>query len=602
MNKGFITTILGAILGAAVVFAGLGTYFYFKGTLPEELAEIGVQVLTVHQGGTGESEFASTSLIAGNGTSKLFSTSTPTFQLFHATSTTATSSIRAGLTVGDLWVTAIGGIRASDLASCDTIDTDSDGVFSCGSDNAGTADLQDVYNSSASDAQITSATAKDIVLFLSNTDSNATFQVLSGTNGEGQLQIGTADGSATTTTGVWAGYGGLGIGTTSPGAGLAVSATSTILGGPAYILDHLRTSYIISTSTTNNSFGGALDVTEAATSTFTGGVATAGLSSSAGLVLSAGDLLMTSGRITLAGASTSTLPALNVSTALAVLGLTITGDLNHEGSGTSTFAGGLDILTGGLQIAAGGLDITGDSLFSGKLTSAAGTSTLPSLSVSTNLTAVNLLITGDLNVDTGTSTLQGATFTGLYTTGGIHVDTGDSLFDQTIKVGSGTSTFDGTLRINSGGTGTSTLTSLLLTGGLLGNKSVVGGISSTTADAATTTIALSCSGANLHTVIIDGDERLIFEDECWAGQVLRIWIDVRTNADGGEFQIDWDGLPDANGEYGSSTLMFREATTTTGYLEQGKMNRCQVEFMSPATTSAKATYGLLECNLGYGWR
>ena len=333
-----------------------------------------------------------------------------------------------------------------------------------------TADFQDAYNNSAADAQILTTTGKDIVLFLTNTDSNATVQILSGTNGEGQLQIGTADGSATTTRGVWAGYGGLGIGTTSPGGGLAVNATSTILSGPAYILDHLRTSFLIATSTQNSSFGGALDVTEEASSTFSGGIYADGLSSSQGLVIS----------------------------------------------------------------------------------------------------------------------------------------TGDALFAGVIKVSStGTSTNLGTFQVNAGGTGTSTISNLLASGNIFSGKSVVSnGNASTTLDSGTTTQAFSCTAANFQIGLLNKDSRVIFEDECMNGQVLRYLLIADNGIDAGsDLQIDMDGLADANGEFGSSTIAVNEATTTPFYISQGKMNYCQVSFFSFAsTTNSKATFGIFNGCTTNGWQ
>lgn len=345
---------------------------------------------------------------------------------------------------------------------------------------ASTADLQDIYNNSAVDAQILTTTGKDIVLFLTNTDSNATLQVLSGTNGEGQLQIGTADGTATTTTGIWAGYGALGIGTTSPGGGLAVSATSSIFGGPVYALDHLRTSYFIATSTT-------------------------------------------------------------------------------------------------------------------------ATSSVPSLSVSTNISAVNVLITGDLNVDTGTSTLQGATFAGLYTTNGLRVDTGDAVFDQLIKIdGTGTSTFAGTFQVNSSGTGTSTLTnldvsSIRISGGLYPN------MASTTITSGTTTITFDCSLGSKATAVIDRDVAVNIRN-CYGGQSLITIIDDPGHASG-DYQIDWDGIVEAwpGGEVASTTLKWDNGTSSTGYISQGASNVCS--FIFATSSDNTGVWAIAECaDRGYEYR
>src|SRR3990167_6607886 len=117
---------------------------------------------------------------------------------------------------------------------------------------SGINNLQQGYNAMGVDAEILFATDKDFILALPDVavDPN----VIISSSGQGQLQL--AVGS--TTNGVWNGFGSLGIGTTTPGLGLSVSATSTLLGGRLWVDDHIRTSYLIATSTTNSSFGGAL--------------------------------------------------------------------------------------------------------------------------------------------------------------------------------------------------------------------------------------------------------------------------------------------------------------------------------------------------------
>ena len=182
-------------------------------------------------------------------------------------------------------------------------------------------DFQDAYNNSSADATILSADGKELVYIIADTTDPAEFVISAQSQGSLQLAIGS------TTNGVWHGYGALGIGTTSPGGGLAVNATSTILSGPAYILDHLRTSYLIATSTENSTFGGALDVTEGASSTFSGGIYADGLSSSQGLVVSTGDALF-EGVIKVSSTGTST----NAGT-----------EAVNSTTGTSTNAGNLEI-------------------------------------------------------------------------------------------------------------------------------------------------------------------------------------------------------------------------------------------------------------------
>ena len=332
---------------------------------------------------------------------------------------------------------------------------------------AGSSDFQDIYNSSAVDAQILTTTGKDIIFFLANTDANAVFQILSGTNGEGQLQIGTADGSATTTTGVWAGYGGLGIGTTSPGGGLAVSATSSIFGGPVYALDHLRTSYLIATSTT----------------------------------------------------ATSTIPSLSVSTNLSAVNVLITGDLNVD-TGTSTFGGGINIVAQGLGITAGGL----------------------------NITAGDLLTAGVIKISsTGTSTNAGTI---------------------TLDSANGTSTIAGNLEIAK---------SLILGG------SVYPSVASST-NTGTTTVIGDCGITDITDAINDRDIYMVFKN-CFGGQFHMFRIDDPRH-DAEVHQLNWLGIVDANGEYGSSTLvntiLFDKTggSTTTPGLCQGYMNVFTAMFAS----------------------
>ncbi|MDP3764772.1 MAG: tail fiber domain-containing protein [bacterium] len=160
----------------------------------------------------------------------------------------------------------------------------------------------------------------------------------------------------------------IGIGTSTPGSLLSVHGVGNI--GELTIEGQLKTSFITATSTTNNTFAGALDVTESATSTFTGGVnvlTTGGLSSATGLTITGGDIL-SSGKFTLTGASTSTAPQLNVSTILTTPILDVSTIIKNSGTATSTFAGGLSVATGGFLVSGGGLYVdVGDATFDQKL-------------------------------------------------------------------------------------------------------------------------------------------------------------------------------------------------------------------------------------------
>ena len=500
-------------------------------------------------------------------------------RLFSDFATTVSVDVYDELKVGRSATTTIteGTITTTDLTV----------TGSCtGCAGASTADFQDAYNNSAADASFFSADGKELIYIIADTTDPAEFIISAADQGSLQLAVG-----STTNQTLFA-YGAHGIGTSSPGGGLAVSATSSIFGGPAYILDHLRTSFLIATSTQNNSFGGALDVTEAATSTWTGGlsVGTGGLLSSTGITLSGGDLLLTSGKITQASGATSTIPSLSVSTNLSAVNLLVTGDLNVD-TGTSTLQGAtFTSLTssGGALLSAGDLLLT-----NGRITLAgASTSTLPQLSVSTNLTAVNLLVTGDLNVDTGTSTLQGASFAGITTTNGVVVS-GDMLLSGVLKISStGTSTSAGTVAINST-TGTSTFANGFESSGLIwGHNAIIGGVSSTTVTAGTTTQAINCAIANTHTIIVEEDSDVIFKN-CYAGYNGIIWVFAPTTDATTDNQVNWRGFADSwpNGEIASGTLIFN-ASTTVGYIFQGRWTLCG---LTVASSSVGTAFGAIDC-------
>ncbi|MEK7564946.1 MAG: tail fiber domain-containing protein [Patescibacteria group bacterium] len=230
----------------------------------------------------------------------------------------------------------------------------------------------------------------------------------------------------------------VGFGTSTPGSLLSVQGNANI--GELTVEGQTKISFLTATSTTNNTFAGALDVTESATSTFTGGInilTTGGLSSATGLTITGGDIL-SSGKLTLTGASTSTAPQLNVSTILTTPTLEVSTILKNSGTATSTFAGGLVAATGGLS--ANALNVTGDSLFSGKLTSSSSaTSTLPNLNASTIFTTPILNVSTIIkNSGTATSTFDGGLSLGTgglnITSGGLYVDVGDVTFDQKLVV------------------------------------------------------------------------------------------------------------------------------------------------------------------------
>lgn len=138
------------------------------------------------------------------------------------------------------------------LLNCDTLDTDANGVVKCGSDASGgagtTEDLQDAYNLMSADAQITTTDNKDLIFFSADTATDANVIVALSPTGGGQFQVADANGSATTTRLVITRDGSLGIGTTSPGTGLAIAATSTNIAGRLTVDDHIKTGLLTATS------------------------------------------------------------------------------------------------------------------------------------------------------------------------------------------------------------------------------------------------------------------------------------------------------------------------------------------------------------------
>ncbi|MEK7209386.1 MAG: hypothetical protein AAB670_00480, partial [Patescibacteria group bacterium] len=187
------------------------------------------------------------------------------------------------------------------------------------------------------------------------------------------------------------GYGRVGFGTSSPYAQLSIEITgepndNLNEGLPAFVVSSRGTStpaFYIASSNGNVGFstsspGASLSIgsgatalfSSTATTTFSGGINvkdTGGLSSATGLTITGGDII-SSGKLTLTGASTSTIPQLNASTILTVPTLDVSTILKNSGTATSSFAGGLSLGTGGLNITSGGLYVdVGDVTFDQKL-------------------------------------------------------------------------------------------------------------------------------------------------------------------------------------------------------------------------------------------
>ena len=461
MNKVFITSFIVGFLGLSV----LGGYFGGSLQKPEpinlgtasnqtfigSIFPIGTSTLNHEIGTTSES-----------GDRVFFRQ-----QVAYGTSTSV--DIYDELKVGRSATTTIteGTITTTDLTVTGTC---------TGCSGASTADLQDAYNNSAADATILSADGKELVYIIADTTDPGHFLISAASQGYLGLGVGS------TTNGVWHGYGALGIGTTSPGGGLAVNATSTVLSGIAYVLDHLKTSFLIATSTT-------------------------------------------------------------------------------------------------------------------------ASSTLPELT-STNITTAGLRVTGDLNVDNGTSTLQGATFGGLFTTNGINVSTGDLLLTAgVLKISStGTSTNAGTEAVNST-TGTSTNAGNLEITKNLRVGSVTHTVASST-NVGTTTITADCA-FDITDAVMDRDGGLIFKN-CESGEFGAIRIMNPRHEAGADHQLNLIGVADSNGEYGSSSLFnsiwidkTAGSTSTPGYICQGYYNI--LTFTIASSTDNQGLIAVLDPTRCYGY-
>lgn len=356
------------------------------------------------------------------------------------------------------------------------------------------ADMQDAYNASASDAQITTASAKNIVNFLQNTATDANYIINIDTASDGKFLIqNSSSGAATTTSFSVDRWGRTGLGTSTPGSGLSVHATSTLLGGDAYIYGQLNIPYLVSTSSTASLFTGDIGssanrvpniwATNLNTTLITVG------SYAAGDFTISSDLYVNGGQFALGtGSATSTLDA----------------------TATSTWQGGLVVgntaLKGGLQVVNGGLNIAGDSLFSGKLTvTNAATS-----SNSGTLLNSNLLSSGSLYVSgVATSSFEGGiqvkTLGGLASASGLTVTGGQIQSSGKLVVTDvATSSFSGGLSVSTVG-GLSSLSGLtvtgeeLLTGKLIqlvnATSSFTGGLIASSSIAVTGRVVASPAGA-----------------------------------------------------------------------------------------------------------
>ncbi|MDO8717192.1 MAG: hypothetical protein Q7J73_10395, partial [Dehalococcoidales bacterium] len=232
--------------------------------------------------------------------------------------------IAGGLSIGRTATTSSGGLMAGivdfqygqirNLISCDTVDTDADGVLRCGTDNAGAAtaagnDFDIQFNDAGTTAGLSSLTFnKTTGLLLSGGDISLLGSDLNFSNG--------VSGAATAT--ISGQYGKLGFGTTSPYAQFsidpsAVSGSTTpifVIGssGSSSPIISINWGGVIGIGTntpagaeelngfglaiaTNTLLSGTLTVSSTATSTFNGGIyvkENGGITSASGLIVSAG--------------------------------------------------------------------------------------------------------------------------------------------------------------------------------------------------------------------------------------------------------------------------------------------------------------------------
>jgi len=265
-------------------------------------------------------------------------------------------------------------------------------------------------------------------------------------------QINLGNGIATTT--LTGAGGNLGIGTTTPGAGLAVSATSTLLDGILNVQDHIKTGDIIATGTITTDaitpFAGA-----SGTTTFTGGITAAGLESTNGFRVNAGEAYFDEfvGIGTLSPTSELTVlgngaDILLQSTTDSNSRLLLENDSSEQASigvsrsGAAT-AGMLAISNQGRDViftSIGNIGIT--TTTPGSLLSVQGHANVGSLVSESNIKTGNIIATGTITADSitftgsGTTTFAGVTSTnGLAATaGGLHVSGGEAYFDERVGI------------------------------------------------------------------------------------------------------------------------------------------------------------------------
>ncbi|MDO8466519.1 MAG: hypothetical protein Q7S83_00005, partial [bacterium] len=281
--------------------------------------------------------------------------------------TTTDGHLRATLLHSDTQIVAKG------LVSCDSIDTDADGVLKCGSDDSGSNTSGFTDTGTVVRLQTATDNVELADLFVLGSDINigngiTATSTFSGSYGKlglasttpwGQFSIEVSGVPGSTTPVFVIGDSGtsspifianvngrIGIATNTVdqygilGIGLSVATNTYISGGLGVgIATQTSGTIIADLNITADSFYGS----GLATSSFEGGInvkGLGGLTSASGLTITGGGI-QSSGKIVTTDSATSSIPNLNVATLLNGAALNLSGRLDSSFAGTSTFAGGL---------------------------------------------------------------------------------------------------------------------------------------------------------------------------------------------------------------------------------------------------------------------
>ena len=331
----------------------------------------------------------------------------------------------------------------------------------CTGCSGASATLQDGYDSSGSDAQITTANNKNLITFLQNTATDPNFAVNIDAASGGQFLVQNSSSGDSTST-VFSinrsGSVGIGNGTGTP-AGLTVNATTTIFGGGVWAYGTIVAPSINATSSTASLFAGDIGSTAQrvpniyatninSTLLTIGAYAQGDLTVSGDLYVNGNDFALGNGSATstVSGNATSTWQGgalfgnaastggvrINTGGLHVVGGDSIfDGQLQVASVSTSTFAGGISVAAIGGLTSSSGLVVTGDSLLAGKLVQSVTNATS---SFAGPVTASSSLAVSGRIVSTphgGCETQSGATTTINFAkgNGGCVVLTGDTIFD-----------------------------------------------------------------------------------------------------------------------------------------------------------------------------